>query len=248
VNKVYIGIDDTDIVGSPGTGFHARKLAMLLEKKTGGTIAGITRHQLLVHPDIPYTSRNSSACLEIELKGEFPLIDICEKYLSEIAPPGSDVGLCITDAKKVNGSLAAWGHEAKTRVLNKQDALDLAKEFRVFLKGLTGTHDGIIGALAAVGLRHGGNDGRFVWLEGIKELRDLKEGVYPVEDLKQNLTISSVQTEDGEQARDNEMVMVSEWTRPLLIDHKPVLIVEKNNYKHDYEWKTLSKDYIRKIS
>jgi len=248
VNKIYIGIDDTDIVGSPGTGFHARKLAMKLEEKTGGVIAGITRHQLLVHPDIPYTSRNSSACLEIELQGESPLIDICEKYLSEIAPPGSDVGLCVTDAKKVNGGLAAWGHEAKTRVLKKQEAYDLARESGVYLNGLTGTHDGVIGALAAVGLRYNGNDGRFVWLEGIKELRDLQEGIYLIEDLKQNLAIDSVQTEDGEKARNNEMVMVSEWTRPLLINHQPVLIVEKNNYKHDYEWKTLSKDYIRRIS
>ena len=248
MNKVYIGIDDTDIVGSPGTGFHARKLAMLLEEKTGGTIAGITRHQLLVHPNIPYTSRNSSACLEIDLKNDFPLTDICEKYLSEIAPAGSDVGLCVSDTNKVNGSLSAWGHKAKTRVLMKQEALDLARESGVYLKGLTGTHDGVIGALAAVGLRHSGNDGRFIWLEGIKELRDLEEGIYQVEDLRHKLAIESVQTENGEKARDNNMVMVSEWTRPLLINHKPVLIVEKNNYKHDYEWKTLSKDYIRRIS
>ncbi len=248
MKNFYIGIDDTDVAGSPGTGYHARELAKLLEEKSDSTVTGITRHQLLVHPDIPYTSRNSSACLELEWKNDFPLDEFCMQYLRDIAPEGSDVGLCIIEKQQANGKLATWGVAAKTRVLKQQWAVELALESGAFLKGLTGTHDGIIGALAAVGLRSDGNDGRFIWLKGIKELRDLQEGIYKVGDLIQNYGITAVQEESGQQAKEKDKVLVGDWTRPVLLDHNPILLVENYNITTDYEWKTLSKDYIRKIS
>ena len=62
---LLIGIDDTDNLETRGTGFRARQLASGLQASALATTHGITRHQLLVDPRIPYTSHNSSACLRV---------------------------------------------------------------------------------------------------------------------------------------------------------------------------------------
>ncbi len=51
-----IGIDDTDNLESRGTGFRARQLAQQLQQRGLARLRGVTRHQLFVSPEIPYTS------------------------------------------------------------------------------------------------------------------------------------------------------------------------------------------------
>ena len=63
--KWLIGIDDTDNLESRGTGHRVRWLGDLLAREDLADIKGITRHQLLVDPRIPYTSHNSSTCMQI---------------------------------------------------------------------------------------------------------------------------------------------------------------------------------------
>ncbi len=53
--RFLIGIDDTDNVTTGGTGNLARDLRkQIVEQKLAQTI-GITRHQLFLSPEIPYT-------------------------------------------------------------------------------------------------------------------------------------------------------------------------------------------------
>lgn len=61
---IYVGLDDTDTKDSRGTGRLARSIALALSTKYH--IFGVTRHQLFVHPDIPFTSHNSSAVIHVE--------------------------------------------------------------------------------------------------------------------------------------------------------------------------------------
>ena len=60
-----IGIDDTDNLESRGTGFLSRSMGEAITVSGLGITGGITRHQLLFDPRVPYTSHNSSACLEV---------------------------------------------------------------------------------------------------------------------------------------------------------------------------------------
>ncbi len=66
IMRLLIGIDDTDNKESRGTGYNSRQLASAIEANGLGRVHGITRHQLFIHPDIPYTSQNSSACLDVD--------------------------------------------------------------------------------------------------------------------------------------------------------------------------------------
>ena len=56
---LIIGLDDTDVLGTRGTGYLARTIAGVLAETY--PLLGVTRHQLLVHPQIPCTKNNSCA-------------------------------------------------------------------------------------------------------------------------------------------------------------------------------------------
>ncbi len=246
--KLLIGIDDTDNADSRGTGFHARQLAHKLESKGFGKVHGITRHQLFVNPAIRYTSQNSSACIFIVTDKLQELTSICEKYLSKESAPGSDAGLCLIPFDEVPEQILEWGLLAKNTVLHMNDANALAAKMNIYLKGFTGNHEGIIGALAAVGLHACGNDGRYIWRKGIKELREMEAGIFRIQQLIDELKLDEICTMSGEHPKKYDRIAVGEWIRPIRKDHKAVLITERTDKYDEYEWKLTGKEYIRSIS
>ncbi len=246
--KLLIGIDDTDNKESRGTGYNSRQLAAAIEAEDLGHVQGITRHQLFVHPDIPYTSQNSSACLEVTAHSYNEVIDFCREFMLNVAADGSDVGLCIVERNKVSEEIIKWGIDAKSIVLKMNDAIEKAKRNKIYLEGLTGTKEGIIGALAAVGLRTGGNDGRFIWLNSKKNLRDIEYGICDVEELVSKAGINIVQPIGKEVVNLKDKVYLNEWARPVLKNNSSVLLVEKINNNNSYEWKCATKEFVKRIS
>lgn len=244
--KLLIGIDDTDNKDSRGTGYRARKLGELIQEKKLGTVTGITRHQLFVDPLIPYTSQNSSACIEVMTNEAEKLKVLCRGFLLEDSAEGSDVGLCIHAYERIPKEIIHWGQQAKKKVLNKKEAHALADEHGIFLEGLTGTHDGIIGAMAAIGLRKSGNDGRFIWLKG-KELRELS-GAMEFKEIKNKTGIQEIFNKKHEPIQVTAIIDMGQWVRPILKDHKPTIIVEEEKNNERIYWKCVSKEYIKSIS
>jgi len=245
--RLLIGLDDTDNKDSRGTGFKSRQLAHLIDDTHRGKVKGITRHQLFVHESIAYTSQNSSACLDVETKEIESIRDLCSNYLIREAAEGSDAGLCLIAWEEISETAIQWGRRAKCEVLSLDEARQIAVKWNYYLEGFTGKKIGQIGALAAVGLRKGGNDGRFIWLQGKNELRNFDAGTYSVQELRINAGIELVQTIDQKTIPDGDRVHCDGWTRPVLLKQKSVLFVEKDNFGN-YEWKTIGKEYIRTIS
>ncbi len=246
--RLLIGIDDTDNKESRGTGYNSRQLAAAIEANKLGNVSGITRHQLFVHPDIPYTSQNSSACLEVVSNNYDELRIFCRNFMQNIGAIGSDVGLCIVEKNKITADVIKWGIDAKSIVLKMKDAIALAEKNNIYLEGLTGTKDGMIGSLAAVGLRAGGNDGRFVWLNSAKNLRDIEHGVETVEDLISQTGINIVQSIKDESININDRVFLNNWARPILKNSKSILLVEKVLNNNSHEWKCAAKEFVKGVS
>ncbi len=242
---LLIGIDDTDTRETRGTGYHARQLAARIAAAGLGGVAGITRHQNYVHPDIPYTSQNSSACLAVNTPDPDGLKALCRTFLLEIAPVGSDVGLCMARPVQVGAAIESWGRRAKKEVLSRAEARQLALSAGVYLEGLTGTYDGIIGALAAVGLRKGGNDGRFIWLRKKRELRDMLPGFYSPAALARDLGVGLIVDKEGKEILPPAEVYIHEWFRPVLRKNAVTLIVEKTHDNGKDFWTFADKDFIR---
>ena len=219
-----IGIDDTDIPHTRGTGRLARMLAEeLLE--SGMRCVGVTRHQLLVHPDVPYTSHNSSACIGVE-NGPGDLKDIfssiCD-YVARNSPEGSDPGVCAVRADAVGACAREFGRRAQVEVVRLAEAESIGSGDGCLHAGLGGTRDGMIGSLAAVGLRSSGDDGRFIELGRIREIAGkaqvkelLAAGVNTVEDI------------DAEQVEPEEWVETLDWVRPRLKGGRAALMVKRS--------------------
>jgi len=242
----YIGIDDTDNLESRGTGQRARQLGTMLEEAGIARLICITRHQLLVHKDIPYTSHNSSACLMMDCDPakEAEIITFCRDFLLRESAPGSDAGLCIASSEVINNAIENWGKNAKKIVLNKPLAHELANLHHIFLEGLTGEKIGVIGALAAVGLRHAGNDGRVLWLPFLRET----EGVFSSSELKNRLTVDRITTREGTEIPNDDTIKADNWIRPVMRDNKITLIVEKSEDHEQHIWQHVPKEYIKSIS
>lgn len=245
--RVFIGIDDTDNLESRGTGHCARQLAQALAQAGVAAPEGITRHQLLVDPRIPYTSHNSSACIaaSCDEKAIPDVIALCREFLLREAAAGSDVGLCVAQTTQAAGAIQSWGNSAKTQVLVMADALALAAEHDIHLEGLTGTRGGVIGSLAAVGLRAAGNDGRFLWLPG---LRELGEGARSVAQLKSICQIDEIQLESGRSIPANERILIGDWPRPILRGGKAILLIQEERHYGEYDWVGITKERVKQLT
>ncbi len=162
--RVLICIDDTDNLESIGTGEVLENLCAALEANKLGRAGFVTRHQLLVHEDIPYTSHNSAMCCQAEVRDLHEAVTFCRGYMDTACAEGSDPGLCLVDLDRLQSmdSLVRFGFSAKRTVLRKQAAAELAglHPDAVYLSEHGGTGGGIIGALAGCGLRLSGSDGK----------------------------------------------------------------------------------------
>jgi len=136
-------------------------------------VFGVTRHQLYVHPDIPYTSHNSNAVIHVEADGAEAmdhLFETAEEVMLGDFLEGSDPGLAVASDDQVTSSLIAYGQDAKCTVLTQDRARTLAKNLGIRLKGLGGTEDGVIGSMAGLGLAYGKSDGRFLQKGNIRDI------------------------------------------------------------------------------
>ena len=232
---ILVGIDDTDSLESRGTNKLARELARQVSAKY--RCRAIVRHQLLFDERIPFTSHNGSACLWLESRNGVATSDDLAALFAELRAgmladfiPGSDPGLCLTT--QTADEVMAWGQRCQREIVTQADAHEIASHSGVRLEGLGGTEDGVIGALAAIGLTAAGNDGRLVqWQEWsddltgptpIERLRERGIEVRALRDLEANN--SRPARSDGREIHTG-IVDVGKHARPNLREHQAVLFV-----------------------
>lgn len=248
-SRVLVGIDDTDNLSSPGTGFLAQRLLEELDAAGLGVPLGATRHQLLRDPRVPFTSHNSSACLALHTDPD-PDLDAIEqlaaRFLRTHSAEGSDPGLAVVATHVPpadRDALAHFGHRAKTELLDQPAARTLAPRHGVRLSGHGGTQDGVIGALAAVGLHLSGTDGLFLWMEGSRTLR---AGSWPYGALRDHLPVDDARSLDGRRPTATEHVEVGPWIRPLLHGGDAVLLLEHHSDPSGLtSWRTAPRDVVK---
>lgn len=231
--RLYVAFDDTDTLDADrGTGKLARWFAD--ELPDGCSVWAVVRQQLLVHPDVPYTSHNSAAVVVVEVDpargGAFGFHVIDEvvaraaTHLERHALPGSDPGLCVAyDGCPALPALAAFGRRAAVSVVTQADALSAA--IGAHLSGHGGTNDGLIGAAAGVGLTVAGWNGRLI--EYARPLRGFADPVTVGELEEAGIVVVSTDR-DAPVPQPDELVATNGWLRPRLWGGRAVLPVAKN--------------------
>jgi len=215
MNAILIGIDDTDNEDSRGTG-HLARMLMAECVSRGMRAVSITRHQLLLDSRIPYTSHNSSACVAVEAAEVSPA-EFALDFVASRSAEGSDPGVCICPRDAVTDEMQRFGQRATQEVLEMHEALGLAQRLGVTLEPLGGTGLGVIGALSAVGLRAGGQDGRVIDMPG---LRELPERVSAGDLRRLGIDLAH---EGSRPASDNDAYATLGWVRPRMIAGRAVL-------------------------
>jgi len=244
--RILVCIDDTDNLESRGTGELASLLAEHLEVSGWGKASYVTRHQLLVHPDIPYTSHNSAMAFFAEISANFlpEFMTYAADFLTHESAEGSDPGLCIVEMGRLkSGSgLISFGVQCKQQVLTKAEAYAKARDLDIHLSEHGGTGQGVIGALAGAGLRLGGNDGR---LKG--QLRfDGKDSALSVAQLLAHPHVDAVRTEGGYHLLPIESVRLHDKVKSVLRGGESVLLVEPDTRGvAENCWKNLSRQQLK---
>lgn len=217
---IYVGIDDTDTAESRGTGKLARSIAQELAHKY--PVFGVTRHQLFVHPDIPFTSHNSCAVIHVQAPQSVLIVifENVKKLMLADFIEGSDPGLAIAETAQLAAAAVAFGQDAKTMIVTQQRALNVAGNCGIRVEGLGGTNGGIIGAVAGIGLASLQNDGRFLLKGRNRELT----GVRSAEEVL-GASIDQILTLQGKNITEG-IIKIPKNATPSFIHGKAVLFVE----------------------
>lgn len=215
---IYLGIDDTDNAEGGGTGRVAREIAAVLAPDY--PVTGVSRHQLLVDPRVPYTRNNSCNVIHLATRPEVApaLFERIPPLLVARCLEGSDPGLCVGG---IDAAAHPFGRAAQTRLVTQAEAWDAAAGIGALLAGLGGTQDGLIGALAGVILAASGDDGRFVDVGGVRSLG----GIVSIPALLA-AGVAEVRTVGDEAVTEGRVDTRGGRVRPLLRGHRAVLLVE----------------------
>jgi len=232
---LLLALDDTDSLESRGTGRLARAVADAIEKHY--PVWGVTRHQLFVHPAIPYTSHNSSAVIHIREAENRAAADVFatakELMLADFIE-GSDPGICVAADQDIGTDLCLFGFSAKKTVVTQEQARSLARQAGIRLEGLGGTEDGVIGAMAGLGLAATRNDGRFLQKGAIRS----HTGPTPA-DVLLGAGVDEIMTLDGRRVTEGTIMLdEGKAAKACPINGRAVLFVDE----HDGELIAVKRD------
>ena len=222
--KFLLCIDDTDELGGEiSTGLLAEEIAAFAG--SFAPVSFVTRHQLLLDPRINYTSHNSCMCLEARLSEsqKQSVLNFAIELLERKSAPSAEPGIAAAFEKDIVNAqeLISFGKSAKEIFLSTERALETAREQNVFLKELKSGARGVIGALAGIGLRLSGNDGK------IRGKFELKKSNLNVAELLGLNFIEAVADENLKPLSPNERVNLIGALKPVFLDFKATLLVKK---------------------
>jgi hypothetical protein len=244
--RIVLAIDDTDNLESRGTGEIASLIAEGVQANGWGSTSFVTRHQLLVHPDIPYTSHNSAMCFLAELEEGCldQVIEFACEFLENECAEGSDPGLCVAvlDQLAAADELIAFGKRAKLEVITMAEAYELASRLGVHLSQHGGTGQGVIGALAGAGLRLWGSDGR---MKGSLKFPG-SGALLRVAELLEHPDVAEVRCLTGGTVRLDDLVVLGDKPKTVMLDGVPVLLLAPADPEANPAcWQTLHRKQLR---
>lgn len=240
--KTYICIDDTDEIGyEKSTGEISEEIKQYIENEFNIACSLVTRHQLFLHEDIPYTSHNSSMCFTCSLTQaqKEQIKEFIISYLNKYSAPSSQPGLCIGFEKDIIDAkeLIEFGLDAKKKVLTKEDAYKMATKQGLDLSEHKNEGQGVIGALAGVALRLYGSDGR------VKGKFNVKKEFMSVEELLNFDFIDEVRLKNNDLVSDDIIIKTTQALKTVFLDHKSILLVQESEYGYEVIRKEDLKSY-----
>jgi hypothetical protein len=233
----YLGIDDTGPPGKSGSSQTALALGLHLQARKLVRLVHVSAHALVPAAEVPHSSLNHAYCLTLEGETQqLREIDMESRvYLMHNAAAGANPGFALAPRELVNERILNWGKACQMMLLERREALDLARSQGITSAGFTGSGSGVIGALAAVGLRSSGSDGWITWLPGLPDLK----GVMTFSEILRISTFDYVKSLHGRTPDFRDRIRLGEQVMPLLYNDHSLLLLAPAPRSADWEWTAL---------
>lgn len=225
-NRLFIGIDDTDCSSSKGTGELTKILAKQIESNGLGKVVNITRHQLYLSKKIKYTNLNNSACLEVIVCNMESLVSFCKNFVKNNCQKLSNATIIFANEENISTEIIDFSLKVKKEVVTIKEAITLAKKNNLCVDFFGIKKSGVIGALAAIGLRLTSNDGRVIWANGF-EVPNMN-GTYIAGEVYCQTHVDTIKTSDGYKIPTNSKIIYdNKFSKPIIENNLITLIVEE---------------------
>lgn len=238
-----LGIDDTDSprIGESSnetlnTSSLALTLGLKLESMGLARLLNISCHQLFQHPSIPFTCNNTASCLLLDSEPQkMREIDLVTRLtLRSESGTTANPGYALAVWNQFDPEIVSWGRSAKSVELQRMEAVNLARRCGISTAGISGSGAGVIGALAAIGLRYDGNDGYIHWMPGLDQLH----GIFTPIEINQVIHFESIVSENHKHPALDDRIQVTGENKPVLKEGRIVLQIAPAKKGSNYEWQT----------
>ena len=118
-----------------------------------------------MHPKIKYSTYNFGAVIHLDCNDEKFVDDILltiKGIMENEFNMESNTGLAVAHENQISSAIINYGQDAKKSILTPKRAVDLAINSNIKLEGFGKTKNGVIGAIASIGLAATKNDGKFL--------------------------------------------------------------------------------------
>lgn len=243
--KIYVAIDDSRQLDGGKAGVTASLLTKAIEDNGWGTASIPSRHRLYPHPGTGCKKHNTARSFSADIKEENldEFIDYACNMIKANATPDSNSGLAVAVPEQMENTdeLIEYAYKAKEEMVSKAEALELAKKPGLYLFELSGSGQGIIGALAGAGLNMTGNDGQF---RGKLELSKEEYYIATVKEIIEKTYVQQVKNMDLEIIGEDEYVRMGEKVKVVLLDNKYTLMVFPTEIEYP-KWQTSTTNMLR---
>jgi len=242
----YLGVDDTGQPGKAGTGELALQLGLHLQSQGLARLVHITEHSLLPAAEIPGASVNLAYCLTLEAE-KLRLRDLdmeSRVFIMRHASAGANAGFALARADEVTGRILSFGKACRSLVMERSDARELSRECGIITAGFTGSGNGIIGALAAIGWRWHGSDAVITWMPGLASLH----GIQTVTEILRLCTFDYIRTVRGKTPAFEDRINLGDHPTALLKSDHSLLLLEAAPRSADWQWTALGSEAINRIT
>ena len=222
-----IGLDDT----SDNTDEESQTtqdllitMSTQLSEDGWGLFEGLTVHPLFGSNKIQSGSSNS--CYAVKLWTTRSALDLEDELVSQIrstASSNSDPGLAMLSRHSDMPHILAFGRRTQTELMRSDWAQTFSTEANVTMRSLGVKRNGCIGALAACGLRAGGDElARFRTIPGLEDMR----GHHRAGDIRDKTQLQHLLNADDEEIDMDDTIDLGDGLpvlKPHLESHEPVI-------------------------
>ena len=243
--KIFVAIDDSRQLDGAKAGETASILTIFIEENGWGKCAIPSRHRLYSHPDTGCIKHNTARSFSADIGEQYlqEFLDHACKLIKTTGAPNSNAGLAVVVPELIENAedLIDYSYRAKEELVGKAEALEFGKQPGIYLFALSGSGQGIIGALAGAGLRITGNDGQF---RGKLHIGTGEDYIATVQEIVDKTYVEQVKNMDFDNLNSDEYVRMGEKVKVVLLDNKYTLMVFPTDIEKP-KWQTSTTHMLR---